>query len=288
MFPIEIPSSLRQDQRMTSNHPTLVCLDFDGTIMRYDQPPDHFHPEVIDALNRLQQAGIPWISNSGRDYPSQLDIIGHSRDEYGLAAMPLAILHSECFIHINAESNYTPLEHWNNSMKRDLESLQEHIASAVKEDIEALVRGQSSAESVYYDQAAVFIHRGPEDERQTFIAGLNSLLEPIAGAHVIQNGEFISVIHERAGKGNLLRAYLEYSEISPSDVLAIGDHDNDITMLDGSVTPHVACPGNSFPPVREVVRQAGGYLAEAHGPAGTVEALQFYFPDILKTEFQSV
>lgn len=288
MFPIEIPSSLRQDQRMTRNHPTLVCLDFDGTIMRYDQPPDHFHPEVIDVLNRLQQAGIPWISNSGRDYPSQLEIIGHSRDEYGLAAMPMAILHSESYIHVGSADGYTGLDHWNSGMKNDLESLQARLAVEVKEALEALVAQHEFAQSVYYEQAAVFKHHGQEHERQAFISGLHALLESIDGAHVIQNGEFIAVIHERAGKGNLLRAYLEYSEISPSAVLAIGDHDNDITMLNGSVTPHVACPGNSFPPVREVVRQAGGYLAEAHGPAGTVEALQFYFPDILKTEFQSV
>ncbi len=288
MFPIEIPTRLRQDQRMTAQRPELVCLDFDGTIMRYDQPPDHFHPDVIDALNRLQEANIQWISNSGRDFVSQLDIIGHSRDAYGLTAMPLAILHSESYIHLRAEDSYSGLDHWNEGMKADLESLQVRLVDEIKHDIEELVGRHESAQSIYYEQAAVFTHRGHEDERHRFITELHAVLEAIDGAHVIQNGEFIAVIHQRAGKGNLLRAYLEYSEISPSAVLAIGDHDNDITMLDGRVTPHVACPGNAFPPVREVVRQAGGYLAEAHGPSGTVEALQFYFPDILKTEFQTV
>ena len=59
-------------------------------------------------------------------------------------------------------------------------------------------------------------------------------------------------------------------------IFAVGDHQNDLPMLDGTHARHVACPGNAIDPVKRAVRAAGGYVAREPYSAGVIEALRFY------------
>jgi len=257
--------------------PNLVCLDFDGTIMRYEDPPEHFHPDIVAALNHLQARGIEWIANSGRTFEGQLEIIRHCMDQRGLRHAPAAIISNESYIHRQDGGGYAPLASWNEQAARWARGVNEALQQAHKEALNALVDRHAPDGVFIREDGTVFQMTGPEEARACFIEDLRILLDSIPSAELINNGEWIAVIHERLGKGNVLRAYLAWREQAADAVLAIGDHGNDLSMLDGSVTPHVACPGNAFPAVRDAVRGAGGYVAEADGPLGTLEAFQFFF-----------
>jgi len=258
----------------------MICLDFDGTIMRYD-PTEHFHPDVILALNALEQAGLEWVAHSGRTYESQRDIITHCMEAHGLRHRPSAICHHECFIHVREGSVYMPLDAWNQQALRWLAELDALVQQpAMREALDALVRAHHP-EVYRRDNVTVFHLPGPDENRLPFVQELNALLERIPHAATICNGEWITINDKRLGKGNVLKAYLAYRELSPACVLAAGDHENDLSMLDGSVTPHVACPGNAYATVRDAVTRAGGYVATAHGPEGTLEAFQHFLPGLV-------
>jgi hypothetical protein len=47
-------------------------------------------------------------------------------------------------------------------------------------------------------------------------------------------------------------------------------------MLNGTAARHVACPANAMAEVVDTVTAAGGYVARAAGPEGTVEAVGFF------------
>ena len=52
---------------------------------------------------------------------------------------------------------------------------------------------------------------------------------------------------------------------------------NDISMLNGLVTPKVGCPANASLEVIDAVKKAGGMVSTKESCAGTLEIIQYYF-----------
>lgn len=263
------------------NTPTMLCMDFDGTIIRYDPAPEHLDPMIAEALNKLQRAGIPWIANSGRTFDGQLEILSHTARSWGLQHWPEAILHGECYIHIRKGHEYVSLDEWNQSAYRNLLSVQDALRDGHKSRLDQIINAYAPHEVFFNETVAVFRMGGEEHYRQAFMADLRELLADIPAADLIQNTEWISIIHQGVGKGNLIKGFMAHRGGNANEVLAIGDHGNDISMLDGSVTPFVACPGNSYEPTIHAVRRAGGFVANGPAAQGTLEALHHYFPEAL-------
>lgn len=65
-------------------------------------------------------------------------------------------------------------------------------------------------------------------------------------AAVHRNGMMITIYHKDAGKGNALLAASEAFGLKPSEVLAIGDNYNDVSMIDGNLGFVGACVGNGM------------------------------------------
>lgn len=264
---------------MNSQQPNIVCLDFDGTIMCYGQEPEHFHSDVIEGLNALADLGVRWIANSGRTFEGQWGIISQCVADRGLRHWPIAIMHSESFVHVGDEAGFASWDHWNDQARSWLRSVQTILRSERKGELQALIDAYRPDAVQYRDEATVFqLRQASPDARIRFIKELESILQTVVDAQIIHNNEWVAIVHHRLGKGNILRAYLAHHGIPAESVLAIGDHGNDLSMLDGSVTPHVACPGDAYPPVQEAVRAVGGYVADQAGAVGTVEAFAHYFP----------
>ena len=64
--------------------------------------------------------------------------------------------------------------------------------------------------------------------------------------------------------------------IPREDVLAIGDHHNDIPMLDGSAAGMVACPSNAVREVQELVRRNNGYVSPYPWGEGVADAIRHF------------
>jgi hydroxymethylpyrimidine pyrophosphatase-like HAD family hydrolase len=264
-------------------NPTMLCLDFDGTILRYEAPPEHIHPGVAAALNDLGDAGVEWIANSGRTLEGQIEILRHTARAYGLRRWPSAILHGECFIHLMDNGRYVPLDDWNARAEADMRAVQRILQDDCREELDRIVDAHAPAQARFLEMATVFQLGGGEARQHAFIVDLLALLASVPEAQLIQNGEWISILHQNVGKGHLLRAYMAHRRISPRLAAAMGDHANDISMLDGSVTPHVACPGDAYGPTKDAVRAAGGYVAQADGPEGTLDAIRLIFAYVLSS-----
>ena len=55
--------------------------------------------------------------------------------------------------------------------------------------------------------------------------------------------------------------------------LRVGDHFNDLPMLQRHRAAWLAAPANAIPPVQEVVREQGGYISRLQMGEGVSEAL---------------
>ena len=255
----------------------LVCLDFDGTIMVYDEPPGFFHPAAIAVLNRLEGLGIAWCTNSGRDASSQAQILALSRTR-GLTHMPKALLCSESLIFERSGHRYVPSEPWNtralNLLRAFHGQVQERVTSRLDE-----WRRRYEPQVYIGEEYTTFCVEDSKDRPARLFGELTEAIRGIPHGMVTRNGGWLAIMPDQLGKGNVLRGYLDATGTFPSRSLAIGDHFNDVSMLDGSAAKCVGCPADAVADVVRVVREAGGHVACAKGPEGTVEVIERFLSD---------
>ena len=252
----------------------LICLDFDGTIMVYDEQPGFFHPAAIDMLNGLVERGIAWCTNSGRDAEGQMRILELSRAK-GLRHMPAVLLCSESFIFEQRDGTYAPSEPWNSTARKTLRRFHQVVQKAVRPKLDDWI-ARYRPEVYIADEYTTFNVVDADGQPLRFHGDIEAAICGIPDAVVSRNGGWISIMPEELGKGNVLLGYLRFVGLQASHALAIGDHLNDINMLNGTAARCVACPANAVPEVVEAVTAAGGYVAKAAGPEGTVEAVKYF------------
>jgi hydroxymethylpyrimidine pyrophosphatase-like HAD family hydrolase len=252
----------------------LICLDFDGTIMVYDEPPGFFHPAAIDMLNGLVERGIAWCTNSGRDADGQMKILELSRAR-GLRHMPAVLLCSESYIIERRDRTYVPSEPWNSAAKKTLRRLHQVIQKTVTPKLDDWI-ARYRPEVYIADEYTTFNVVDADGQPLRFHGEIEAAIRGVPRAVVSRNGGWISILPAELGKGNVLLGYLRLAGLQAGHVLAIGDHLNDINMLNGTAARHVACPANAMAEVVEAVTVAGGYVAKTPGPEGTVEAVRYF------------
>ncbi|WP_041313805.1 Cof-type HAD-IIB family hydrolase [Heliomicrobium modesticaldum] len=100
------------------------------------------------------------------------------------------------------------------------------------------------------------------------------ILAHLNGTVTITNSHdyFIEILHPEASKGAALAQLAASFSIDRSEVLAIGDNRNDLTMI------HWAGQGVFVANAPEVLHQAADYVTSASNSMGVLEALNYFFP----------
>ena len=252
----------------------LLSLDFDGTLLAYPPAGPVLDAPVIELLNELAERGVGWCANSGRSFGDQLAIMTASR-EAGLRNLPCGLLCMESLIYEWADGSLRGLEPWNSEMTANLRELQRQVSERIAPRIDHI--RERYTDDVYLNELySAFNVPDVNDLPRALERDVQTWLEGVPDAMITRNGPWVAVISERAGKGNVLSAFGARVGVSREEILAVGDHMNDIPMLNGGHAAYVGCPGNAVFEVKDVVRAAGGVVADAHGPAGTVEVIRAY------------
>ena len=93
-------------------------------------------------------------------------------------------------------------------------------------------------------------------------------------AQVLDTGFAIHIQDPAVSKGTALRGLMDEMELLPSEILAIGDSENDIEMLD------VAGVGVAVANAPEPIRSAADRVTREGYGDGFVEAVRMYYPDL--------
>jgi hydroxymethylpyrimidine pyrophosphatase-like HAD family hydrolase len=112
-----------------------------------------------------------------------------------------------------------------------------------------------------------------EEEMDRVTEFIEQARAPLPKFNYQRNTVYLRFCHSDYHKGAALAELARLVEIPRENIFAAGDHHNDISMLDGKFAAMPACPANAIPEVKEVVRKAGGYVAQREHGAGVHEAL---------------
>ena len=231
-----------------------------------------FHDIAIETLNDLEGQGIAWCSNSGRSFRNQQEIVERATAR-GLKHKPTALLCSEFLIYPKRNGSYASSEPWNTTFLQTMKQLQNEITSLIENKYAHWIH-EYEFQTYFTDEYTAFnvpqIHERPARMEQSIRAALSDRPDIL----ITRNGGWVSVLPTGTGKGNLLTEYINNSPYTADDILAIGDHLNDITMLDGRIVRHVGCPGDAHEMIKRLVTMANGFVATASGPQGTVEIIR--------------
>lgn len=255
----------------------LLSTDFDGTLIDHDRHPP-FCPQLDSCLRKLREAGVLWAINTGRTLPQLEDGL----EELGVELAPDYVLTNEreVFRPMEGGKGWSDFGEWNVQCLEAHNSLFENAIPALQE-ITAFAKTKTNAFLAGDFRTTAGIIATDEEEMDRILAFLDGVCRRFPELGCQRNGVYLRFCHVNYHKGSALEELMRLLDLRPDQVFAVGDHHNDLSMLDGKYAHHVACPRNSIAIVKQTVRQAGGYVARASCGTGVAEALQHFFPEIL-------
>jgi len=249
----------------------LIALDLDGTSVRYD-PCLEMDPTLMECLNSLRSNGVRWVINSDRYTEILIDIAKRLIP----ADRPVAVLSLQRFISLlNVDNEYEPCDDWNGIQVNKHNLLWDKISPFFndwKKEVEAKF---DILDSVINE--IVFAYMVPTVRIEELRKMMNDFLSPFDDAKVSGNHDWSFMLHSSFSKAAVLLEIAARLGIDRKNIIAVGDGLNDISMLNGSVTPKVGCPANASVEVIDAVKKAGGIVSAKESAAGTLEIIKYYY-----------
>ncbi len=245
----------------------LLSTDFDGTLIGFGSD-GRCTPALASVLAEHKRSGGLWAINTGRN-------LWHAQN--GVASLeapvePDFLLTNEREIfHRTPDGRYVPEHHWNETCYRHHDELFRR-AEPVFQKIRALASRHEGIDLIEEDNRPAGIITSSEGIMQEFVDFLEALDHDLEDFSYQRNTIYLRFSHAFYHKGSALGELSRITGIDPREIMAAGDHFNDIPMLDGRYAVHAACPSNSIPEVVATVRAAGGYHAGRVAADGVAEA----------------
>lgn len=215
----------------------LVASDIDGTLIQGDAP---LSDRLFDQIRRLKAAGIPFLASSGRQYDSLLNLFAPVKEDIYFLCQNGAVVFAE------GAPLYTstlPME--------QVRALCDEILAIP--ECEVLISFPTGAYVLPKHPSFITLMREVKHSDVTVISSLDEITQPVTkiAAYCPESGAAAMkprFAHWRthmnvaiggplwldfglASKADGLLPLCRYLGISPADVLAFGDNDNDAPIL---------------------------------------------------------
>lgn len=247
----------------------LLSTDFDGTLAGGAWA-EKCAPKLAEELAAIVGEGGLWAVNTGRGLESALDGIARLQ----APVSPHYILTSERHLfkpdkkgvwHDFGDWNRICREHHDLLFRQSgrffgqiEELVDQNPGITLLKNREGVPEGLAAVSEELLDQVAV---------------ELELLSDRPKDFHHQRSNIYLRFCHSRYNKGSTLAELSRLLDMPTLNILAIGDHQNDLSMLYGNVAGMVGCPANAHESVKETVWKAGGYVSRLEAGEGTAEVI---------------
>jgi HAD superfamily hydrolase (TIGR01484 family) len=248
----------------------LISTDFDGTFFaEFENPP--VPPGLQELIATLQSKGVNWVINTGRDMSNLMESLGRAR----LSIHPDYLVLVEREIYIREGTRYVSVEEWN----RQCHQAHENLFTRIRPDIPGLISWVNDRfkATVYEDPFSPFcLIAASNPDADQIVAYLEAYCRKYPGLTLVRNDVYARFSHHGFSKGTALSEIARRLQLTTEQVLAAGDHYNDLPMLCRSRAACLVAPANAIPEVREQVRREEGYVSNELCGYGVLDGLEHY------------
>jgi len=249
----------------------LLSTDFDGTLIGHE-PDARTAASLSSALQELRRRGTAWAVNTGRQLWFALEGLEHAR----LPHDPEFVLSSEKDIYRRVgEGDWEAFGEWNAHTEQrtvDLLDRAGHVLDAIRRMSDA----DKNLEITYENGRVGGLMTADTGTMDRVVEKIRELASDVPEFSFNRNTVWMRFTHREIHKGSALAELARLLDVPRDDVLAVGDHQNDIPMLDGSAAAMVACPANAVEEVKQAVRAAGGYVSPFDWGEGVADAIRHF------------
>jgi hypothetical protein len=246
----------------------LISTDFDGTLFaEFENPPIPIYLQTLIA--DFQKDGGKWVINTGRDMSSLLEALARA----GVTARPDHLVLVEREIYHHHEAQYVEHHEWNAECNR----AHAELFTRVRKDVPYLtewVNKRFANATIYEDLYSPFCFiadkTGHAEQIHEFLDGYCKTVPHLA---VVRNDVYARFSHVAYNKGTALAELTGQLGIRADEILAAGDHLNDLPMLKGQYAKWLVAPSNAIDVVKQAVRTQNGHVSELHAGHGVAEGI---------------
>lgn len=251
----------------------LLSTDFDGTLINIESKKPCVDSLAIE-LEKIHQEKGCWVINTGRPFEELLEGL----KVLSPPVMPHYLITDERYLYYLQDGvNWKSLGEWNDRCDLIHHELFK-TAGLFFEEIENMILEYQGAATIY---------RNAQDIPECLLASSGEVLDDIELRlleHVYRPDQFffqrtdthLRFCHEFYNKGSVLSELSRFLSIETKNILAIGDHHNDLAMLNEEVASMVACPSNAHDKVKKIVTQQRGHVSMYEAGKGTAEAISIF------------
>ena len=249
----------------------LLSTDFDGTLIAMGSR-SRCSANFAAALENHSRSGGLWAINTGRS-------LGHTIEGLELFQAPIwpdFLLTNERDIYRRIRGgHWEPHGDWNTLCHRRHQDLFKDAIEMLSL-LERFAQASDHITILYEDGIPAGLVTQSEEQMQAVADYIQSEGKRPPDFSFQRNSVYLRFCHRDYHKGSALGELCRLEGLDACEVLAAGDHFNDLSMLDGLYAKMTACPANAIEPVKELVRSAQGYVARSCWADGVAEALFFY------------
>lgn len=242
----------------------LISTDFDGTLVGMDEALDQF----FDLLKEQRRHhDLQWVINTGRNW----DTLYMEMQNRCFPVMPDWVVLVEREVYRISRDHPVGDYEWNTCCEEVHTELFEGVHE-FWDTLSEFITSQTGAEALRDEHSPVAIRARNDHEADRIHLFIHGLLPSYPQLAMMRNSVYFRFAHESYHKGSGLQRIQDLLELGAEDTMVIGDHYNDIPMLDPAYAHSIACPSNAIPEVQAHVREMGGLVATLPEAAGVVEA----------------
>jgi len=248
----------------------LIATDLDGTLTGKDDP-FSLYPVFSERLDFFfQHYDAEWAVCTGRSLRSFKSVI---EPLMAIGIAPRYVIIHHAYIYRLGRRRYSPLLLWNAGIRFHLWSISLHLRgtlNAWKRQVQRMIPG---VVSLYHRRNRLCMRFRTDEEAARVATMLREKANPFKQLRVFHFLREVDVRTVPFTKGMALAELASRLDIRSSEILAIGNGHNDISMLDGMAAGCTGCPANAEVDVIERVHQSGGHIAASRHLKGVIEVM---------------
>ena len=247
----------------------MVAVDMDWTLLDAEK---HIPAEVFEGFKKITASGGYVVIATGRGMESASEVFLENGYPLGREGYPHALTTGSHLFYLR-DGKYVPDEAWNVHVGKwwaESRPLAKEIMDAIVPKL-----GGIEHERVWEDGLVFTSLQDAVSVQEMIIRYMEN--EGIDAVYLERNGWGVGLSDARVGKGICLNRIARKLGLTPEEVVAIGDSNNDMPMLDGRRGFFPACPANADEEVKKIVSARQGFVATQNYGMGVAEIMKRAF-----------